>query len=251
MTNEQILIKVQKMLALSKDNAATEAEAALAAERAMDILARHNLSVSDIKTVEEDDESVIEQFYGESKHAAQAYYNRIAMAVARLYFCDVIRAMDRSCYERKISVMGKPGNVAVCMSMLEYLHAAMDRLVKEVQQARKKAGVSGDRTFIRSYRLGIMHRLVERLNEMREAAKAGTFRSEGGSTLPALSDAYRAENALIKAYMREKYPHLGTARSSSYARNSAGYSAGRAAGDRVGLHGQLNAPRPNNRVMIG
>ena len=64
MANEKIQEKIKKLLALS--SSPNEAEAALAMEKAHELLKTYNLSLSQISINEEDDAGIIEETYMES-----------------------------------------------------------------------------------------------------------------------------------------------------------------------------------------
>jgi predicted oxidoreductase (fatty acid repression mutant protein) len=82
---ESIIQKIQKLLAMSKANGASENEAMTAANRVQKLLQEHNLSLGDIK-----DNEIVEPIDSESFEAEKDKWKSwIVSATAKLYFCTV------------------------------------------------------------------------------------------------------------------------------------------------------------------
>jgi hypothetical protein len=188
--DEKILNRVTKLLALANDKGATEHEAALALEKAYAILAEHNLTMDAVQgkgghAGEKREEQQTSTNWSEN------YYLDIWNAVAQLNACffQYWRPNPKK-RETKMYVFGRESNVVMTTTMADYLCQTMRRLSRE---AAKEAGRK-DYAFTNTYLMGMGSRLVDRVNELRHAARAGTAKgSETGTNLPALAGFYDNE----------------------------------------------------------
>ena len=85
MTTEDIIEKIQKVLELAK-RGGTEGEANAAMHKVLELLAKHNLNMSDVEQHEEKPEDIVELSSDAGKQQWQAI---IWNAMADLYFCRV------------------------------------------------------------------------------------------------------------------------------------------------------------------
>lgn len=165
----KLIDKITKLLALSKDGGATEAEASLAAEMAQRIMAEHNLSMAAI-------EAQGGSTGADGKRDAQTFENKtpykwcrsLMAAVGKLNFCHVTERWESRGMHRHartstfagFSVIGRASNVAATQVMYGYL-------VQSINRAASSA-VDNDPTqlwtrFAASFREGCADRLQERL----------------------------------------------------------------------------------------
>lgn len=188
--DEKILSRIQKLLALANDKGATEAEAALALEKAYAILAEHNLTMDAVQGKG--------QHAGEKREEQQTstnwsenYYLDIWNAVVALNACFFhYWRPDSRKRETKMYVFGRESNVVLTTTMADYLCQTMRRLSRE---AAKKANRS-DFAFINTYLKGMGDRLVTRIYDLKYEAERGTAKgSEAGTNLPALANFYQSE----------------------------------------------------------
>lgn len=187
LTPEQIKIveKVEKLLALANRKKGNEAEAAVAAAKAQEMLAAYNI-----------DMAMVEQSSGTSgrredvKHKGGVYlYQRdLWRAVAELNFCLywtsrkwVSREVNRKNYwgektketvwsiQYQHRVVGRTVNITLTKSMAAYLEQAIERIVME------RLGDDNTQRFSRwavSYRKGAAARIIEKVQDRRDEIEA-------------------------------------------------------------------------------
>lgn len=165
---EGIVEKVRKLLNLAAKGA-TEAEAASATAKAMQLLAAYNL-----------DMSTIEQGGGESGKREEArlqggmylFERELWAAIAQLNFCMYFTTRQKATHKRrKISfahrIIGRTVNTAGTRAMAGYLQSTISRLTTErfpqANQYFTREAVA--------FREGIADKLVERLQERRKDAE--------------------------------------------------------------------------------
>lgn len=237
---EKILDKVRKLLAKASDPSVTEAEAASYAAKAQEILAAHNLAISDVPEVEREDgveQETIVLRYGET-----GWRKRIAIETAKLYFCQMVqtKVYDKDAdghfvfplrSKRGYIFVGRPHNVAVAIEMTHYLVSTVERLAK----AYAKTNGLSHRARV-EFENGCGERLSNRIYRLWwEQTHPETVTT--GNGLPAL---YRSEDDLISAFLDSNMKIRRVAVRSGNS-DSAHGDAGRAAGDKVSLSPQVAA----------
>lgn len=127
MSNESIIQRVKKLLALAGDKGATEAEAAAAMERVHQLLMKHNLSMDAVNAVQ--DQGIVEESLDESNRAE--WKNMIWDATAELYLC--IHYYRKHLNSRKIRhiVAGRPDNVQTVLQMAPYFIRSIQHRAKD------------------------------------------------------------------------------------------------------------------------
>lgn len=204
----QVLARIQKLMALTTERGASEAEAAVAAGHVQRLLAEHNLSMAAVEASGQSAGPGGQRTKTEVKRRQVYKWQRQLMsAVANLNFC---LALEKFQYKENTSptfdgyqLIGRVDNVASARVMFEYLLQVIERL------ARADANDDPTQFFTRSahsFKEGCAVRLVERLERRRreiieEQAKAAreqaaTARHPGaapGTALIVLSDVIQSE----------------------------------------------------------
>jgi hypothetical protein len=244
---ERVAERIRKLLALANNNP-SEAEAAIALERASALMAEHNLTMAQVDAHGTGEERI------EEKHNAayreQTWARLIWGSVAQLNFCtyrywhsnrgDVgWHIKPGGVHEKRPPrevdehmIIGTRANVEVVKAMTDYLISTIERLARESK-------FSGQRD-LHAFKLGCARRLEVRLDLLHDK-KMKAKRPSARTTLPVLADVYAAHKAAnddLYAKLYGKTPgggggsYLGTNRDSAYER-------GQAAGSRVGLNTQV------------
>lgn len=123
--NERTLDLVRKLLRLA-DDPSNQYEAALAAERAHDLLTKHKLSMAD---VEARGEAVAEEYERDPFYVGSGYDRKwrehLIQCVTKYNYCTVIY---RSGKPGHAWIIGKPSDVDVCEYLFDYLSRTIARL---------------------------------------------------------------------------------------------------------------------------
>jgi hypothetical protein len=226
--------KIKKLLNLG-ERAGTEGEAQAAMSRAHALLAKHNLTLSEVQahTAEPEEEEVITD---ESTPAAlrNTYWrDTIYGAIGRLYFCKVF--MRKGGNRRWYCVVGRPRNIAVVHYVAQYLLRTGEELATQGAKdaARRMTGDGVElnmRAWAASFRIGYASRICERADAEIKKAMASETRDETGTAL-ILSPLYDRENQAIAVHTGDL--KLRTRRYGLDIRGTSGFNAGRDAGNRA------------------
>ena len=218
-----LIRKIQKLLQLSRDEAATEHEAALAAAKVHQLLATYNLSLTEVEAQGPQSEHTM-RVEGWKTSRLLPWERLLWLATCKLYFCCSTLSVGRS------FIIGRFHNTVVAKEMLIYL-------IQTVQRLRKEHYGKG-RRFLDSFAYGCAQSITAKIKELiaeREPAAVET-------TLPAVRENYRDE---VYTYLADQGTRLrrlsGTTRSLQV--DPEGYAAGQVAGETVGLDPQLSGGR--------
>jgi len=217
MIDDKIIQRLQRLLALAEGRGATEAEAALAMERAQDLLAKHNLSMASVfaagaKDTEKREESELDAIKGSKGRAAMYKWQQELMrSIADANYC---RHWIRTTYNRRSKLnshvlIGRESNVVACRLMFEYLLQSMDRMIPVKDQSRSAY----------SWKEGCVDRLVERISQQRwdreeanrkEAAEAelrakeAQARTKHPASAPSPEGTFHAPTVILADYAQQE-----------------------------------------------
>ena len=184
---EKILDKIKKLLALSKSD--NPHEAALAAQRASDLLLKHNLEMADVETFDAKSrvDYVTERFNfaADIPHNQRSWRVDLAVTVGNNNFCRTVTWSNTRSGTRKysgISFIGKPDNIAVSEYLYTYLAreiaALADREWKRYGLGYSHKGTRDYWDYVpnnatkwkKDFAAGAIYEIGKRLREMRRQA---------------------------------------------------------------------------------
>ena len=227
----KIVDKIQKLLALTESS--NEHEAALAAEKAHELLAEHNLSMAQVESASKK-EKLNEQVghtSATSKLGAR-WVRNLWLATARLYFCEYL--YSRGNHKTYHTVIGSEANTTTACHMAEFFTQSVVKMSK---------GSSSQSSF----RTGCALRLVARLNEMRKLAQEQPVTASNKSNLPAL---YEQTKEQLDNYISDTWGELKNVPSRNFSiADSNAYDAGRKAANSIGLNTQTTGTTNNGRAL--
>ena len=217
---DKILDKVKKLLALAESD--NENEAAAAAGAAQRLLLEHNLTISDVSKVTQED-ATIEEKAVDVQGRLSAWRLSLCEGVATALGCRVL--ISKGYGKTSLLIVGAPNDVCVAQVTYEYLIGVVDKLTR--QNAR-----GWGRTYANSYRQGIVARLQERL---RAQTKQNKEELKEKATEVGTALVLRKEQNLSD-YMNK---FKGTYRSGNSSLDYGAYSSGYQDGEGVSLNQQL------------
>ena len=239
MTRERIVDRIRKLLALSASP--NENEAALAAERAQELIAEHMVSMSEIGQAAKGgaDKIGVDNTFMTS---ARPWRRQIGVALADLYFCKYGFQPMRKPGKKRIydahTFVGTESNRQVVQVMFAYLLTTVDRLARE---GAKRVPAQDQSGYMGSFRIACALRLSERLRAKKKVTEENKTMTSTGTTLPALRSTYLAEQERIAAFVKETYEEQWTeSKSRMRAKNLRGYSDGNRAAESIALDQQVN-----------
>jgi hypothetical protein len=245
MTNEdkdKLLDKIKKMLAKAGNNP-NEHEAALAANMAQELLARHNLTMADVPDDDQPDDLADIVTDGTIVTASHPWRRPLGSAVATMYFCKYMFVGAGG--KNKHMFVGARHNVAVATVMYLYLLTTVERLAQEGSRSIPAQEKSPYRT---TFRGACSTRLCARINERIRDAKQGTAMASTGTTLPALLSLYDRATSLNDAFIASKFGKLRQVTSRIRNLHAKGYYDGDAAGRNIGLDQQVAQQKAAKRI---
>lgn len=126
-----VLTRVRKLMNLAENPSATEGEAANAAAMAQKLLIKYNLSMAQIKDVDEPSDYENRNVnLGVAKGQVIGWRRSLLFTLAEENFCRALQ-WSSGPLANTMQVIGKPENIEMVMSMFEYLTATIERLSRE------------------------------------------------------------------------------------------------------------------------
>lgn len=196
---DAMIEKIRKLLDLSKDKGASEAEAALAAAKASELLARFALSEADVMKKTENRAVVMTTF-----PCKRGYFEiTLCNMVARLNFCKYVVFGNKT-----HMLIGDPVDAKVAQMLFEYLRDTINRLSNKTW-LEQNGGQYGDRAqrgvFVRSFRVACTNRLCWRMHDLLEERIKGEAPKSDGTNLPALANMYQLKLGAADEKFKEQY----------------------------------------------
>lgn len=223
--------KIKKLLAKSRDAGCTEAEAEMCARKARELMDEYGVS----------EDSVREKAEGAGVQEHRPKYfdpwrRDIANNCAKFYGCLAVFSADK----KSCQLVGRESSRVVAIGMMEFLDATVLRLAREYRKS-----VNGARAEQLNFERACGTRIAYRLNQMwKSATGEATDAVESGGTSVVLVDELAQARAVVDA--------MGNVRARKMTESKqvgAAAVAGRAAGDRVGLGGQVGGRSGGVRLL--
>lgn len=252
-----VLSKVRKLLDMARSG--TEHEAALAAERAADLMQEHGLSEAEVRLT--DQAKKAEPVVREAADVSRGDKKIVAWKGALAHGVCAAHGVKFWWHGGEIRMLGRASAVQAANYTLKWLANEVERLTEEGWHAYYTGEVfQNPRTWRHAFRVGcaarISARLVERAKERPELRVVYDHnpRHRERRALPppppastALVLLQRDAEEVCDAYTQVSRGFRGSYRGGSYSSGD-GYAAGRAAGDRVGLSSGPRLPAPAKRI---
>jgi uncharacterized protein YoaH (UPF0181 family) len=246
--SNKIVEKIQKLLALGKSP--NEAEAMAAMQKAQELLALHDLAMSDIQgRADEPSEDVTREEIENGMKSAPAWQGWILSGLAKVNHCQSFSSSGT------FHLIGKPHRIAIVKSLFSYLIDTVEREQKKAMAIAKRdpdaePNLYGTqryswRKWSTDFKQGMASRIHKRLTEQAEQTKREGTGQVSGLVIQNQYNLARREN---DAWMRENGLRLSSRRTTT--RNSSGYGAGQAAGNRAGLNAQMGAGATGSRMAL-
>jgi len=163
---EDTILKIQRLLALSKSTNENEAHNAIM--MAQRLLIKHKLSMKDVEQYKLQDIRVSENRTG-IKFRGKSWKSNLAKVIANNFGCYYFCITGRT---HEICFYGKDEDVMICNIMLEFAIKCVnldgDKLIKRLKQDMRRRHFEGIKN---DYALGFVNGLDERLKQQIKANK--------------------------------------------------------------------------------
>ena len=264
MTNEEVLLKVKKLLALS--GSSFEAEAASAAAKATELMLAHGLQADQLVCEAGEEEEVQQDEYVSDKHDT-FWTSTIARALAASNMCDHwLQSSYRGGNGRKrkhnIVFVGKPSRTVVCKEILQYLIGAVERILEDKIKEAKREGVivDGDNVYLvedfdrsdwlpfrNAFKIGAAENLAQRIKEETARRKTEGIKTDDLQVNAlVVQNAYEVASKQLDAFRAGI--HFVSGRGSS-AGGGMGRGLGNSAGNSISLNKQVSGGRQRSIGM--
>jgi len=170
MTKEQVLSKIRKLFELS--NSPNENEAALAAAKARQLLARYNLSIADLPIEDVNSALAPKEASVRVGKVVKNWVKGLLLHVAEGFECrHIIRRSHGS--DTILSFIGTPADAEVAVYTFQFLHRQLHRLAERSLPRLKKQNRGWSTVALKhAYLDGAVKRIGERFKEQTESIRA-------------------------------------------------------------------------------
>jgi len=235
-TNQAVIDKIIKLLALAEGEGANPNEAAVAAARAAELLERHKLDRADIEaSSQEPDEDVTDggELPGVGGTRIPKWCGLLASSIAAANGCKLLYWSRQHRVTKKwgryIVIIGRPSDVAVVKYIHTYVAREIDRLRAE---AKDRGEIYGDLQS-NNFRCGAVDAVRMKLNEAKRETRE-QFRREGGSSNAIVL--VKQRDAKVDLWMHNKFPKLRGGQSWGGSHDHDAYAAGKRAGATISMN---------------
>jgi len=200
MTKEEVLSKVRKLFELS--NSPNENEAALAAVKARELLARYNLSIADLPTDDSSSPLAPTEVSVRVGKAVRSWVKGLLLHVAEGFDCQhIIRRRQSS--GTVLSFIGTPADAEVAIYTFQFLYRQLHSFVERALPRLRRENKGWTAVALRSaYLDGAVTRIGERFREQTKIIRAAEGR--------VCKDLVVAKDRMINNYMAAAYPNIRT-----------------------------------------
>ncbi len=198
MTKEEVVSKVRKLFDLS--DSPNENEAALAAAKARELLARYNLSIADLPTdAMKSAIAATEASVGVGK-VVRNWVKGLLIHIAHGFECEhVIRR--RHGRAPILTFIGTPADAEVAVYTFQFLYRELDRLVDKSLPSLKRQNRGWSTAALRyAYLSGAVKRIGERFQEQTQTIRAAERHG--------CKDLVLVKEQMIRSYMTAAFPSI-------------------------------------------
>lgn len=229
---DKIISKVRKLLNTANGTAeGGEHERDTAMRMALNLLAKHNLSMSDLEESKQEDRCVD----NDSTFHSAPWMRTVGYAMAELFFCAFYVTRIHGKNRLRFTFIGREGNVQTAKEMTTYLIKSVE---SESRKAQKQHGQTGE--WAGGFRKGAGMRIWVRSKELRKQAEQESNAATTGTAL-VLASVYAQEKSKNEQYIQGMGVELTVRKAVTHKTNTSGYIAGDNFGKTVSLNKQVGA----------
>lgn len=233
--NEKILVKLEKLIALS--GSANEHEASLAMEKAIELATLHNIELSRVSSNHSSNQ--IEKEEMETNKARLPITQRFVSNIIKKYFeVEIITGGNRST-GRKIYFVGKKDKIEFAKFLNEYLTNTFFNLWYKFYEKNPQVTV---KTARESYFCGLWQGLSKKLKDMQEATESTiTSDLQANYSLMLVNSSEMLKQAITKFFPDVVYKTGKSVNNYNAVVANKGYSDGQ----RINIHSGLTDSNKN------
>lgn len=224
MSEEKIINRIKKMLALANDLAATEGERDNALRMAFATMAKYNIDMATVENLGSTEPRI--NFTNES--FSWMWAKHVNKIVGELFFCKYYFGRKINGTQVVHHFVGKESNAMTAAVMADWI---VKSILKEARSMYKQNTSPETREFA----LGAMHKLAERAREIRKQAESASIATPGNSLV--LASLYKLESDANEAFTADI--NLKSSSRKISVTGGEAYNRGQEFGSKINLNTQL------------
>jgi hypothetical protein len=192
--DDKIIGRIRKLMAVANGNAeGGQHERDTALKMAHNLLAKHNLSMADVKEEDKEGRSTKEKYM-----TSHAWAKIVAGSIAELFFCGFFttKVGPRGTTRMKMTFIGLESNVATAKEMVDYVVSSISS-----EAARKARQYDEGGSYVRTFCNGAAYQIAKRCRELRKAAEEESAATPQPGTALVLASLYKREVAANDQYV--------------------------------------------------
>lgn len=233
MSQDKIIDRVRKLMALANDERASEGERDNALRMAHATLAKHNLSMAQVSTGGKAEQRVFEKFEGKN----QPWTRSTAHAIAELFFCKYFFCSKKHYVEHNF--IGKESNAITAKEIAQYVIKSIMSEATRISKTQLDPG-----SYWTQFCKGAAAQVYQRCQQLRkdaEAASATAPTQTSAGTSLVLASLYATELQQNEEFLSGNGVKLRKVASRERYTGNAGFAAGKEFGSRVSLTRQVGS----------
>lgn len=230
MSEDKILNRIKKMLALANDLAATEGERDNALRMAYATMAKYNLDLAQVEAHGKKSEEPRINFQNDSW--SWMWAKQVNQIVGDLFFCKYYFGRAINGTQCQHHFIGRESNAMTAAVMADYV---VNSILKEGRKIYKQNTAPGTRAFA----IGAMHKLHTRVAAIK-AERAAEMEHESTGTSLVLASLYQSEKDANAVFLASQGINLRHRKSGNRGVSDGdAYERGQEYGDKINLSAQL------------
>jgi hypothetical protein len=240
MTEEKIINRIKKMLALANDLAATEGERDNALRMAYNLMAKHNLDIAEIEAHGKKAEEQRIDFQNDSW--SWLWAKQVNHIVGCLFFCKYYYGRSINGTQCEHHFIGRESNAMTAAVMADYI-------VNSILKEGRKIGKQNTSPITRSFCVGAMQALSARVTQIIAEKEKELQGSATPGTALVLASFYKNEQGANEQWLVEHVGALKAGRAHSHKVNGDAWAAGAEYGRNINLNMQVGESKPTAKQI--
>lgn len=230
MIEEKIIVRIQKMLALANDLAATEGERDNALRMAYNLMAKYNLDIAKVEAHGKKSEEPRINFRNDSW--SWLWAKQVNQIVGRLFFCKYYYGEAINGTQCHHHFVGRESNAMTAAVMADYI-------VNSILKEGRKIGKQNTSPITRSFCVGAMHSLDIRVRQIIAEKEKELQGSATPGTALVLASFYKTEQDANALWLAENVGKLKSNKVRASRVEGDAYAAGSEYGKKINLSAQV------------
>lgn len=240
MSEDKIINRIKKMLALANDLAASEGERDNALRMAYNTMAKHNIDLAQVEAHGQAANEPRINFQNDSW--SWLWAKQVNQIIGRLFFCKYYYGRSINGTQCEHHFVGRESNAMTAAVMADYV-------VNSILKEGRKIGKQNTSPITRSFCVGAMHQLSRRVDQIIADKERELGASSGAGTALVLASFYKTEQSENDRWLAEHVGELKTGKARASRVNGDAYAAGKEYGGKINLNAQVGESRASAKQI--